>query len=64
MSLLYYMFQSILNTFVLGYCFGGKKNNYFHGWGVVVHKLSLCNVNVTAPWVHRLNTRKDTLSYI
>ena len=25
MSLLYYMFQSILNTFGLGYFFGGKK---------------------------------------
>ena len=25
MSLLYYMFQSILNTYVFGYCFGGKK---------------------------------------
>ena len=24
-SLLYYMFQSILNTFVFGYFFGGKK---------------------------------------
>ena len=25
MSLLYYMFQSILNTFGFGYFFGGKK---------------------------------------
>ena len=25
MSLLYYMFQSILNTFAFGYFFGGKK---------------------------------------
>ena len=25
MSLLFYMFQSILNTFVLGYLIGGKK---------------------------------------
>ena len=25
MSLLYYMFQSILNTFAFGYIFGGKK---------------------------------------
>ena len=34
MSLLYYMFQSILNTFGLGYFFDGKKMNYVHGWGV------------------------------
>ena len=25
MYILYYMFQSILNTFVFGYSFGGKK---------------------------------------
>ena len=25
LSLLYYMFQSLLNTFVFGYCFGGEK---------------------------------------
>ena len=34
MSLLYYMFQSILNTFGLGYFFGEKKNSNCHGWGV------------------------------
>ena len=33
MSLLYYMFQSILNTFGLGYFFGGKKLIIFRKGG-------------------------------
>ena len=34
MSLHFYMFHSILNTFVFGFLIVGKKTNYFHGWGV------------------------------
>ena len=33
MSLLYYMFQIILNTYVFAYFWWGKIN-YFHGWGL------------------------------